>query len=121
MTAVHVAPIALHLKSAASSNMAVIRQHIMLSYQWDIQPLVQSVYARLDSMGYPVWMDVEGGMSGSINDSMASGTQCQSSKAHNMTISRMNTTLKLILSCSGRECVCGGALHDGKISGQQEL
>ena len=120
MTAVHVAPIALHLKSAASSNMAVIRQHIMLSYQWDIQPLVQSVYARLDSMGYPVWMDVEGGMSGSINDSMASGTQCQSSKAH-MTISRMNTTLKLILSCSGRECVCGGALHDGKISGQQEL
>ena len=42
--------------------------HIMLSYQWDLQSLVKKVYESLRKRGLPVWMDIEGGMSGNIND-----------------------------------------------------
>ena len=42
--------------------------HVMLSYQWDKQKDVKDVYAGLKAQGFPVWMDVEGGMSGNIND-----------------------------------------------------
>eukprot|EP00794_Sanderia_malayensis_P014117 gene14117-15593_t len=47
--------------------------HVMLSYQWDIQDLVKRVYQSLQARGLPVWMDIEGGMSGDINESMAYG------------------------------------------------
>jgi len=47
--------------------------HVMLSYQWDSQDLVKRVYQSLIQRGLPVWMDVEGGISGNINDSMAFG------------------------------------------------
>uniref|UniRef100_A0A1I8GCP2 TIR domain-containing protein n=3 Tax=Macrostomum lignano TaxID=282301 RepID=A0A1I8GCP2_9PLAT len=47
--------------------------HVMLSYQWDKQALVKKVYEALQSQGIAVWMDIHGGMSGNINDSMAAG------------------------------------------------
>ncbi len=43
-------------------------KHIMLSYQWDAQRLVKVVYSGLEAAGLPVWMDVQGGMKGNIND-----------------------------------------------------
>jgi hypothetical protein len=49
--------------------------HVMLSYQWDSQKTVASVYEFLTGLGqYPVWMDTQGGMaSGDIYDDMAAG------------------------------------------------
>ncbi|XP_058496143.1 uncharacterized protein LOC131466724 [Solea solea] len=49
--------------------------HIMLSYQWDDQALVKKVYSRLKDDGLPVWMDIEGGITGNINDAMAAGVE----------------------------------------------
>ncbi|XP_036372463.1 uncharacterized protein LOC118769463 [Megalops cyprinoides] len=49
--------------------------HVMLSYQWDDQALVKKVYDRLKEDGLPVWMDIEGGVSGNINDAMAAGVE----------------------------------------------
>ncbi|XP_072239795.1 uncharacterized protein [Leuresthes tenuis] len=49
--------------------------HIMLSYQWDNQALVKKVYQRLKEAGLPVWMDIEGGVTGNINDAMAAGVE----------------------------------------------
>lgn len=43
--------------------------HVMLSYQWDDQALVKKIYNRLKDHGLPVWMDIEGGVTGNINDS----------------------------------------------------
>ncbi|CAH1775336.1 unnamed protein product [Owenia fusiformis] len=48
--------------------------HVMLSYQWDKQKMVEQVFNGLMANGIPAWMDIkEGGMSGNINDSMAHG------------------------------------------------
>ncbi|KXJ27782.1 uncharacterized protein LOC110233617 [Exaiptasia diaphana] len=47
--------------------------HVMLSYQWDSQDLVDKVYHALKAQGLRAWMDVHGGVSGNINDSMAEG------------------------------------------------
>lgn len=41
----------------------------MLSYQWDDQAVVKKIYNRLTDEGLPVWMDIEGGVTGNINDS----------------------------------------------------
>ncbi|CAL8331135.1 unnamed protein product [Lota lota] len=49
--------------------------HIMLSYQWDDQALVKRIYDRLIEDGLPVWMDIEGGVTGNINDAMAAGVE----------------------------------------------
>ncbi|XP_031158156.1 uncharacterized protein LOC116051742 isoform X2 [Sander lucioperca] len=49
--------------------------HVMLSYQWDDQALVKKIYNRLKEDGLPVWMDIEGGVTGNINDSMAAGVE----------------------------------------------
>ncbi|KAL2098201.1 hypothetical protein ACEWY4_007408 [Coilia grayii] len=49
--------------------------HVMLSYQWDDQTLVKRVYDRLKEDGFSVWMDIEGGVSGNINDAMAAGVE----------------------------------------------
>lgn len=43
--------------------------HIMLSYQWEDQALVKKVHDHLRVQGLPVWMDIEGGVTGNINDS----------------------------------------------------
>ncbi|TDH16391.1 hypothetical protein EPR50_G00019320 [Perca flavescens] len=50
-------------------------RHVMLSYQWDDQALVKKIYNRLKEDGLPVWMDIEGGVTGNINDSMAAGVE----------------------------------------------
>jgi len=47
--------------------------HVMLSYQWNIQSLVEKVYQGLRHLGINAWMDVHGGVKGNINDSMAEG------------------------------------------------
>eukprot|EP00116_Pleurobrachia_bachei_P011264 sb/3471526/ len=48
-------------------------RHIMLSYQWDSQELVKKVYAAIKEKGVNVWMDIEGGVTGNINEAMAEG------------------------------------------------
>lgn len=47
--------------------------HVMLSYQWNVQNLVEKVYGGLRSLGINAWMDIHDGISGNINDSMARG------------------------------------------------
>ena len=43
--------------------------HIMLSYQWDNQKLVEKVYNYLKKeQEIPVWMDIHGGMQSNIFD-----------------------------------------------------
>ncbi|XP_035493936.2 uncharacterized protein LOC118312945 [Scophthalmus maximus] len=49
--------------------------HVMLSYQWDDQALVEKIYNRLKDDGLPVWMDIQGGVTGNINDAMAAGVE----------------------------------------------
>lgn len=43
-------------------------QHVMLSYQWNVQSLVEQVYQGLCHLGINAWMDVHGGITGNIND-----------------------------------------------------
>lgn len=43
-------------------------QHVMLSYQWNVQSLVEQVYQGLRHLGINSWMDVHGGITGNIND-----------------------------------------------------
>ena len=45
-----------------------IPQHVMLSYQWNVQSLVEQVYQGLRHLGINAWMDVHGGITGNIND-----------------------------------------------------
>ncbi|XP_064635353.1 uncharacterized protein LOC135492695 [Lineus longissimus] len=45
-------------------------QHIMISYQWDVQPLMIRIKDMLKSHGYKIWMDVEH-MQGSTLSAMA--------------------------------------------------
>ena len=40
----------------------------MLSYQWNVQSLVEQVYQGLRHLGINAWMDVHGGITGNIND-----------------------------------------------------
>ena len=44
------------------------QQHVMLSYQWNVQSLVEQVYQGLRHLGINAWMDVHGGITGNIND-----------------------------------------------------
>ncbi|CAF1689701.1 unnamed protein product, partial [Adineta ricciae] len=41
-------------------------EHIMLSYQWDSQKLVEKVYNYLTQHSIPVWMDKNGGMQDNV-------------------------------------------------------
>eukprot|EP00457_Paulinella_chromatophora_P001651 gb/GEZN01001653.1/.p1 GENE.gb/GEZN01001653.1/~~gb/GEZN01001653.1/.p1 ORF type:complete len:888 (+),score=95.88 gb/GEZN01001653.1/:27-2666(+) len=50
-------------------------KHVMLSYNWDIQPLVKRVYHALVAKGVPVWLDIMGGMKGNINLAMANAVE----------------------------------------------
>ena len=43
-------------------------QHVMLSYQWNVQSLVEQVFQGLRHLGINAWMDVHGGITGNIND-----------------------------------------------------
>lgn len=42
--------------------------HVMLSYQWNVQDLVEKVYQGLRHLGINAWMDTHGGITGNIND-----------------------------------------------------
>ena len=42
--------------------------HVMLSYQWNVQALVEKVYQGLRHLGINAWMDTHGGITGNIND-----------------------------------------------------
>ncbi|ESO93488.1 hypothetical protein LOTGIDRAFT_232580 [Lottia gigantea] len=44
--------------------------HVMISYQWDAQPVLLKIKDKLKQAGYKVWMDVEH-MSGSTLEAMA--------------------------------------------------
>jgi hypothetical protein len=46
-------------------------KHVMLSYQWDHQTQVKRAYDILTKLGVKCWMDIAGGMSGDIFESMA--------------------------------------------------
>ena len=48
-------------------------KHVMLSYNWEHQTQVKRVFDILTKLGLNVWMDVAGGMSTDIYDSMAKG------------------------------------------------
>ena len=43
-------------------------KHVMLSYQWNSQDMVQKVYSGLRALGINAWMDIHGGVKGNIND-----------------------------------------------------
>jgi hypothetical protein len=47
----------------------------MLSYQWGSQQLVKRVAAFFKSKKLLVWLDVDGGMKGNINQAMANGVE----------------------------------------------
>ncbi|XP_013413692.1 uncharacterized protein LOC106176027 [Lingula anatina] len=49
-------------------------QHIMISYNWDNQPILIKVKDALVSLGYKVWMDIEQ-MRGSTSDAMSSAVE----------------------------------------------
>ncbi|CAF1581160.1 unnamed protein product [Adineta ricciae] len=51
------------------------KSHVMLSYQWDNQKLVNEVYHRLSEKNIPLWMDIHGGMKGHLSESMAAGVE----------------------------------------------
>ena len=48
-------------------------KHVMLSYQWDHQAQVKRAYDMLTRLGVKCWMDIAGGMSADIYESMAEG------------------------------------------------
>jgi hypothetical protein len=37
-------------------------KHVMLSYNWNSQDIVEKVYNILNDAGIPTWMDIHGGM-----------------------------------------------------------
>lgn len=47
---------------------AMPTHHVMLSYQWNVQALVEKVYQGLRHLGINGWMDTHGGITGNIND-----------------------------------------------------
>ncbi|KAK7464062.1 hypothetical protein BaRGS_00037950 [Batillaria attramentaria] len=49
-------------------------RHVMLSYQWDDQPVVRKVCEKLREHGFQVWMDLDN-MAGSIVQCMAEGVE----------------------------------------------
>jgi hypothetical protein len=50
-------------------------EHVMLSYQWGDQQMVKQVAAFLKKKEVLVWLDIDGGMKGNINQAMASGVE----------------------------------------------
>ena len=45
----------------------VVANHVMLSYEWEMQPTILRINGSLQRRGYAVWVDVEQ-MKGSIMD-----------------------------------------------------
>ncbi|EDO45030.1 predicted protein [Nematostella vectensis] len=51
-----------------------LRNHVMISYQWDVQPTMIQVKSKLQAAGYRVWMDLEQ-MGGSTLQAMANAVE----------------------------------------------
>ena len=51
-----------------------LNQHIMISYQWDVQSTMIQVKNRLQAAGYKVWMDLDD-MGGSTLEAMAKAVE----------------------------------------------
>ena len=49
-------------------------QHIMVSYQWDVQDVAIQIRDKLQAVGFKVWMDVDE-MGGSTLESMAKAVE----------------------------------------------
>ena len=61
------------LQFAAHTCNEASSKHVMLSYQWDHQRHVKRAYDMLTKLGVKCWMDIAGGMSADIYESMAEG------------------------------------------------
>ncbi|XP_077862931.1 uncharacterized protein LOC100378207 [Saccoglossus kowalevskii] len=48
--------------------------HVMISYNWDHQPLAMRIKVELEKKGYKTWIDLDN-MSGNINRAMAEGVE----------------------------------------------
>lgn len=51
-------------------------KHVMLSYQWDNQSLVEKVYNTIRAQGIKAWMDIHGGVKGNINERLENVHEC---------------------------------------------
>jgi hypothetical protein len=60
--------------------------HIMFSYQWDMQEQVKAVHALMQKKKIPVWMDVSGGMSADIYDSVSALLRAAAIRALRLTV-----------------------------------
>ena len=49
-------------------------QHVMISYQWDVQGVVIQVRDKLRTLGFKVWLDIDK-MGGSTLESMAAAVE----------------------------------------------
>ena len=60
--------------AAVAAAAAAGAGHLMLSYQWDVQPAVLRIAASMRTRGFRVWVDTEM-MSGSTLDAMAAAVE----------------------------------------------
>ncbi len=61
-------------ESTKSSVAKPVENHVMISYQWDVQGTLIKVKNRLQAAGYKIWMDLEQ-MGGSTLESMANAVE----------------------------------------------
>ena len=59
-------------KLPSTGGLRGLKQHCMLSYNWNHQPIVKETRDRLVSLGFPCWLDIDN-MEQDIYDSMAAG------------------------------------------------
>jgi hypothetical protein len=60
--------------ASSSSKSAAKPKHVMMSYNWDHQPVIKHIHAALVQHGYTVWIDVEQ-MKGSTVDAMSKAVE----------------------------------------------
>jgi male-specific lethal 1 len=72
--------------------------HVMISYQWNVQPLMIKVKDVLKSNGYKIWMDIEH-MQGSTLSAMAEAIEQAS-----VVIVAMSQKYKNSQNCRVGEC-----------------
>jgi hypothetical protein len=61
-------------RKPARLSAGVAAKHVMLSYNWDHQPVIKRIHAALVQRGYTVWIDVEQ-MMGSTVDAMSAAVE----------------------------------------------
>jgi male-specific lethal 1 len=57
-----------------SKSKSATTNHVMISYQWDVQDIMIQVKDRLQAAGFRVWMDLEQ-MGGSTLEAMAKAVE----------------------------------------------